>query len=209
MKLGQLVSELPLPAPQFLARARARKHGVVFKSEKVSIGFFSILGGNVVVGDNCSFGRESFVWADERYCKLTIEDSVVLGPSNEIREGHRPHPASICRISKKTYVGRDNRLDLTGDLHIGSGCFLTDEIRLYTHRHEIPSRRQPVQSGDVIIEPVSIGDDVFIGVRAIILSGLKIGNGAVVGAGAVVTEDVEPYSFVGGVPARKIGERPL
>jgi acetyltransferase-like isoleucine patch superfamily enzyme len=60
----------------------------------------------------------------------------------------------------------------------------------------------------VVFESVFVSDDVFIGVGAIVLSGVKIGRGAVIGAGAVVTKDVEPYSFVAGVPARKIGERP-
>jgi len=61
---------------------------------------------------------------------------------------------------------------------------------------------QPVSKGDVII-----GNDVWIGYRAIILSGVKIGDGAVVGAGAVVTKDVEPYSIVAGNPARLVGRR--
>lgn len=52
-----------------------------------------------------------------------------------------------------------------------------------------------------------IGSDVWIGANAIILEGLKIGDGAVIGAGAVVTKDVAPYSIVAGVPARLIGQR--
>ena len=56
--------------------------------------------------------------------------------------------------------------------------------------------------GDVVI-----GDRVWIGYRAIILPGVSIGEGAVVGAGAVVTKNVEPYAIVAGNPARKIGER--
>lgn len=203
----QLLSELPLPLPQFLARARARRDGVVFKSNNVVIGSFSILGGNVVVGDNCSFGGGSYVSVDRRFCKLVIEDDVFVGRETEIMEGQKPHPASICRICKGTYIGRNNRLDLTGDLHIGMGCYITDDIRVYTHKHVIPSRKQPVRSGKFIPELVIIGDDVFIGDGATVLSGTKIGKGAVVGAGALVTKDVEPYSFVGGVPARKIGER--
>lgn len=52
-----------------------------------------------------------------------------------------------------------------------------------------------------------IGNDVWIGTRAIILNDVKIGNGAVVAAGAVVTKDVEPYTIVGGVPAKTIKKR--
>ena len=54
---------------------------------------------------------------------------------------------------------------------------------------------------------VTIGSDVWVGARAIVLDGLKIGDGAIIGAGAVVTKDVEPYAIVGGVPAKKIRMR--
>lgn len=55
--------------------------------------------------------------------------------------------------------------------------------------------------------PVEIGNDVWIGANAIILPGVKIGDGAVIAAGAVVTKDVEPYAIVGGVPAKIIKYR--
>lgn len=54
---------------------------------------------------------------------------------------------------------------------------------------------------------VDIGSDVWIGARVTLLEGIKIGNGAIIAAGAVVTKDVEPYSIYGGVPAKKIGRR--
>ena len=56
--------------------------------------------------------------------------------------------------------------------------------------------------GDIVV-----GNDVWIGFEAIILSGVKIGDGAIIGARAVVTKDVEPYTIVGGVPARPIRKR--
>jgi hypothetical protein len=54
---------------------------------------------------------------------------------------------------------------------------------------------------------VTLGDDVWIGHRAVLLPGVKIGTGAVVGAGAVVTKDVPPFTIVAGVPAKKIRRR--
>jgi acetyltransferase-like isoleucine patch superfamily enzyme len=60
----------------------------------------------------------------------------------------------------------------------------------------------PTSKGDVVI-----GNDVWIGTNALILSGVKIGDGAVVAASSVVTEDVDPYTIVGGNPARLIRKR--
>ncbi|WP_432509825.1 DapH/DapD/GlmU-related protein [Kineococcus sp. SYSU DK001] len=56
-------------------------------------------------------------------------------------------------------------------------------------------------------DPPRIGSDVWIGAAAIVLQGVHVGDGAVVGAGAVVTRDVPPYGIVAGVPAKVIGER--
>jgi acetyltransferase-like isoleucine patch superfamily enzyme len=58
-----------------------------------------------------------------------------------------------------------------------------------------------------VFGPIEIDDYVWIGSRALVLPGVKIGKGAVVAAGAVVTRDVAPYVVVGGVPARQIGTR--
>ncbi|WP_246367219.1 DapH/DapD/GlmU-related protein [Microbacterium marinum] len=60
---------------------------------------------------------------------------------------------------------------------------------------------------DSLSDPVSIGSDVWIGFGAIVLSGVRIGDSAIIAAGAIVTKDVEPNTIVAGCPARPIGER--
>ena len=56
-------------------------------------------------------------------------------------------------------------------------------------------------------KPIRIGNDVWIGAHAVVLAGVTIGEGAVVGAGAVLKDNVPPYTIVGGVPAKVIGMR--
>jgi maltose O-acetyltransferase len=84
----------------------------------------------------------------------------------------------------------------------GSDVSIGPEATLLTLGHDPQSPDFADRGGDVLI-----GDRVWIGYRALILPGVKIGEGAVVAAGAVVTREVEPFAIVAGVPARKISER--
>ncbi|MBW4575262.1 MAG: acyltransferase [Aphanothece sp. CMT-3BRIN-NPC111] len=87
-------------------------------------------------------------------------------------------------------------------IRTGSDVSIGPEATILTLGHDPQSPEFSDKGGDVMI-----GDRVWIAYRAIILPGLTIGEGAVVGAGSVVTKDVEPYTIVGGVPARIIGIR--
>jgi acetyltransferase-like isoleucine patch superfamily enzyme len=69
-------------------------------------------------------------------------------------------------------------------------------------RRDLPIRSQPTEE-----LPITIGDDVWLGASAIVLGGVSIGEGSVVGAGSVVTQDLPPYSIARGVPARVVGVR--
>jgi acetyltransferase-like isoleucine patch superfamily enzyme len=112
-----------------------------------------------------------------------------------------PHGISI---GDDTIIGFRCFLDGRGHLVIGNHVDIASEVMIYTSEHDIHA-----DDFHAISAPIEIGDYVFIGPRAIILPGVKIGKGAVVAAGAVVTKDVPEYAVVGGVPAKIIGERSL
>lgn len=99
-------------------------------------------------------------------------------------------------------INRECLIDARGGLRVGDNVSISHRVNLVTGGHD-------VQSSDFHGRylPIEIQDYVWIGVGATILQGVTVGKGAVVCAGAVVTRDVEPYAIVGGVPARKIGER--
>ena len=81
------------------------------------------------------------------------------------------------------------------------------DVTILTHTHKIDRTDIPMDKQGSIVKGVTIGNDVWIGMRSIIMPGVKIGNGAVIGAGAVVTKDVPDYAIVGGVPAKVIRYR--
>lgn len=105
-------------------------------------------------------------------------------------------------IGTDTIIGEKVFLDGRAKIAIGNHVDIASEVMIYNSQHDIESDDFIAKDGPVIIE-----DYVFVGPRSIILPGVKIGLGAVVAAGAVVTKSVEPFSVVGGVPARAIGER--
>lgn len=93
---------------------------------------------------------------------------------------------------------------------IGNDVMMGPECLIYTANHTLQRRDIPMRlQGHEQARPVVIGNDVWIGGRVIILPGVHIGDGAVIGAGSVVTKDVPPYAIVGGNPAKVIKERPL
>lgn len=94
-----------------------------------------------------------------------------------------------------------------GKLVIGNGVQIGPETVILTGGHTYERRDIPFLQQPYFFSSVVIGDDVWIGTKVIILPGVNIGNGAVVGAGAVVTKNVDPYTVVAGVPAKVIKER--
>lgn len=129
---------------------------------------------------------------------------VKIGKKSYIHMSARFYNPSGITIGNGTIIGDHCVLDGRAPLKIGDNVDIASEVMIYNSEHDIES-----VGFDPIEEPVEIDDYVFIGPRAVILAGVKIGRGAVVGAGAVVTKDVGENEIVGGVPAKVIGERKL
>lgn len=121
------------------------------------------------------------------------------------------HGATFGR-GDKIWLGHDSDLgidcDLRGEVHIGNYSFMGPEVIIWTTNHRIDRLDIPMMhQGTTPEQPVWIGNDVWIGTRAILLAGVHVGDHAVVAAGAVVTKDVPEWAIVGGNPARVIRYR--
>lgn len=124
-----------------------------------------------------------------------------------------PHSSSIhwqarffvpskLSIGDNCILGNNGFYDAREGIDLGRNVNIAAEVRIYTREHDIDSPTFAEVGGSVVI-----GDYVYIGTRVTILPGVTIGEGAVVATGAVVTKDVEPYTLVGGVPAKFIRTR--
>ena len=103
-------------------------------------------------------------------------------------------------IGVNAYIA--SKVSIGNDVMMGPYCFI------YTSNHKIDDITIPMwKQGFTEPKPVVIEDDVWIGARVTILPGVTVGKGSVIGAGSVVTHNVEPYSIVGGNPAKLIRKR--
>lgn len=109
----------------------------------------------------------------------------------------------ILRIGQRTAINEFNSIRASGsEVVIADNCLLSQYAAVIGSNHAM-RRGQPMcdQPWDMRRAGVCIGDDVWIGAHAVVLPGVRIGSGAVVAAGAVVTKDVPEYAVVAGVPA--------
>jgi acetyltransferase-like isoleucine patch superfamily enzyme len=105
-------------------------------------------------------------------------------------------------MGRNSVVNQKCRLDNRGSIIIGDNVSVSAEVCILTADHDLQS---PDFKGRT--SRVSIGDFAFIGTRAMLLPGVKVGKGAAVAAGAIVTRDVPERAIVGGCPAKQIGTR--
>lgn len=128
--------------------------------------------------------------------------SILLG--QHIQMGKIRASGKKVSIGAGTVINRGCLLYTTGGLIIGEQVSIGDGVWLVTGSHDMNDPRFPD-----IYKPIVIEHHAWIGIRATILAGVTIGEGAVVMAGAVVTRDVPPYAVVGGVPAKAVRARAL
>ena len=110
-------------------------------------------------------------------------------------------------IGNKFSINTGAHLDGRGGIKIGDNVMIGQYAVIVSSEHRLDQTDKPMNMLDHVFDPVSIGDDVWIGAHSVITSGVRIGTGAVIGAGAVVISDVSDYTIVGGVPAKVIGNR--
>ncbi len=104
-------------------------------------------------------------------------------------------------VDDGTHIMAQASISIGDFSQISSNCFITD------FNHVYKSRNMPIVKQGYNRKPVVIGKDVWIGTHSVILSGVTIGDGAVIGAGSVVTHDVESFCVVAGNPAKVLKRR--
>jgi acetyltransferase-like isoleucine patch superfamily enzyme len=143
--------------------------------------------------------------------RYAVRENVVLGRRVHIGIGTVLWAPTGLTIGEDVYIGKGCTIECDGC--IGSGVLIANRVGIVGRRdHDLHAVGVPIRLAPWVADtdgprndPVTIGDDVWIGYGAIVLSGVDIGRGAIVAAGAVVTHVVGPYEIVAGNPAQAIG----
>jgi galactoside O-acetyltransferase len=168
----------------YLLRAVYYKKRLQYVGAKPVIGVGVVITGgqSIRIGNNVSIMRHSALYANDEG-RINIGDRVSIN-------------FNVC-------IGVSNR----GEIIIGNNVLIGQNVVLRANDHEygsidIPIIDQGHTGGKIIVE-----DDVWIGANAVVTRNTRIGAHSIVGAGSVVTDNIDPYSIVGGVPAKLIKKR--
>ncbi len=187
-----------------LWRARFRRcGGRLLVGRQVEI----LFPGHISVGRNVSLGSYAYINGLSR-------DGLVLGDNVRIREhawiqatSQLHHLGKGLVIAENTYIGPRSIIGAGGGVAIGRNVTLGAGVDLLAENHAFADPDRLISEQGVTRQGIVLEDDVWVGNDAIVLDGVRVGRGAVIGAGAVVTRDVPPSAVVAGNPARAIGQR--
>jgi acetyltransferase-like isoleucine patch superfamily enzyme len=186
------------------------------------IGFrplFKRLDSSVTIGSRVRFSGtnhisiEKGVWINQyaeihswgNPIKIGANTSIDLGVS--IRDyGHLGQSSGIV-IGEHSGLGPYCCLAGPGAINIGSNCMIASHCCMYANNHGFDDLTRPMHSQPLTTVGITIEDDCWLGTGVKVLDGVTIGTGSVIGAGAVVSRDIPPYSVAVGVPARVIKSR--
>jgi acetyltransferase-like isoleucine patch superfamily enzyme len=158
---------------------------------------------------NCIIDSSNkFIYSD--VSTIFLSENVYIGFYNVffiIGENDEDSKSALI-VGKNSYIGEQNNIRASGGkIIIGSNCLISQQVSIIAANHKIERGelirdQEWINKGDIIIE-----DDVWIGCGSQIMSGVKIGKGAVIGAGSLVNSNIPPYTIYGGVPAKFIKNR--
>lgn len=158
----------------------------------IRVNFFGVTAGNgVYIGKNCSLkGKEH----------INLGDFVIVRPYAQIWSG------GVVRIGQGSEIGERCRISITNSLEIGKKVLLSPNVYITDCDHAYEEVEVPIMDQGTVQENnnVVIGDDSFIGINAVIIGKVNIGQHCVIGANSVVTKNIPDYCVAAGCPAKVV-----
>lgn len=156
----------------------------------------------MAVGPGVRLGKMVVTWPH----KIALEERCSLEHGIYFNAAGGHSPGRAITIGAGTFIGSHCEFNAIESIRIGGNCLIASGSRFIDHNHGTDMgaamKLQPEVSA-----PILLGSDVWIGANCVVLKGVTIGDGAIVAAGSIVTKPVDPYTIVGGAPARLIRVR--
>lgn len=210
MRLRELLVTTPvgwIPTIALGVVIRNLLYRTIFKRMGTSIfiqdGAEFVSAASIEIGDRVYIFRGVRLDGRGQNSRICIRDQVVLERGVDIASGEN---CSI-EIGKRTFIGPYTCISGPGHVKIGNDCLIAAHSGIVANNHNFADPVQKIQDQGVTRKGIVIEDDCWLGYGVKVLDGVSIGQGSVIGAGAVVTKDIPPYSVAVGVPARVVGSR--
>ena len=158
---------------------------------------------NIEIGDRVHLFRGVRINGRDNNCRIRIGDRVAIERGVDIAGGENCQ----IEIGEDTFIGPYTCIGGPGRVKIGKKCLIAAQTGIVANNHTFADPLQYIRDQGVTQKGIEIGDDCWLGYGVKVLDGVTIGKGSVIGAGAVVTKDIPPYSIAVGVPAKAIASR--
>jgi len=155
------------------------------------------------------FDNQAYLDRDVRISCIGEGGRVYLGEQVRLDRGVdiKVHQGGQTEIGDRTYIGPYTCLSGYGTIKIGKDCLIASHSSIYAHNYNFADPTRNIKDQGYTYNGIVIEDDCWLGSGVRVLDGVTIGQGCVIGAGAVVTKDIPPYSVAVGVPARVVSQR--
>lgn len=158
---------------------------------------------NVEVGQDARIARQAILRANTKTApgiRIGARTLVLENVLINANEGH-------VSVGKDSWLGPFTLIYGNGGVDIGDNVLIAAHSSINTVSHHAERTEVPINEQGIYLDPVVIEDDVWLGLNVSVLQGVRIGKGSIIGAGAVVTRDIPPYSIAVGIPAKVIRSR--
>lgn len=157
----------------------------------------------IIMGDRVRIDPNACVNSAGQNSKIILNDRVIIGRGVEIMS----LDDGCIEIGQDTFIGPYSCMAGPGHIQIGKNCLIAAHSGIFANNHQFADCSRNIVEQGLTCKGIVIEDDCWLGSGVKVVDGVTIGRGSVIGAGAVVTKNIPPFSIAVGVPAKVISQR--
>lgn len=151
------------------------------------------------IGSGTQMPRIQITWPHQ----IQLGSDCTLQPDVFFNYSHHWMPGPSMIFGDRVFIGRGCEFNIRGKIIVGDDCLIASNCTFVDSNHGLDVAK-PMNAQPLAVAPIILGRNVWLGARCVVLKGVHIGDGAVIGAGSVVTRSIPPGETWAGVPARPV-----